>query len=108
MTPARQKILDEIIKVMEDRSATHGDALTNFDNLAEVWTWWLEKRGLIKGSNWLTPEDAAVMCTLAKIARKLSPSGLSNTENWIDGAGYEICGAEIAESRKANDEGKKA
>lgn len=105
MTPTRQKIIDELTKVMERRSADHGSAIDNFSNLAEVWNWWLLRRGPNRS---LTAKDAAVMCALAKIARMLSPEGLKNIDNFIDAAGYAICGAEIAIDRKAVNETPKA
>lgn len=108
MTPTRQKIIDELAKVMTERSNMHGKAEAHFAAVASVWTWWLANRGMIKGGCFFSPEDAAVMCALAKIARMLSLEGLKNTDNFIDAAGYAICGAEIAIDRKAVNEIAKA
>ena len=108
MTPTREKIIEELAKVMEDRSSTHGSAVANFSALAGVWTWWLVHRGMLKGGCFFSPEDAAVMCSLAKIARMLSKDGLKNIDNFIDAAGYAICGGEIADDKKAENEAEKA
>jgi hypothetical protein len=86
---------EEILKtasqyVTKDRAATHGDAEDNFDNIADLWSWWLHGREIYAINGF----DVAVMMTLFKIARiKANPS---HVDSYVDGAGYLAIAGEIA------------
>tara|TARA_R110000824_G_scaffold318826_1_gene505967 strand:+ start:1261 stop:1701 length:441 start_codon:yes stop_codon:yes gene_type:complete len=71
--------------VTKDRAADHGNMEDNFTNIAEYWSLHLD-----------TPvysDDVAVMMTLLKLARIKSNN--EHCDNWVDGAGYLACGAEL-------------
>jgi len=78
--------------VCKDRNATYGSVEDNFRNIADLWSWWLRKRGILTEPDaGLTVLDVAQMMGMVKIARKLtSPEHL---DNWIDDAGYSLCAA---------------
>jgi len=86
---------EEILKtasqyVTKDRATTHGDAEDNFDNIADLWSWWLHGREIYAINGF----DVAVMMTLFKIARiKANPS---HVDSYVDGAGYLAIAGEIA------------
>ena len=71
--------------VNKDRAATHGDMEENLTTIAELWGVYLERH--------VDPSDVAVMMTLLKLAR--IKSNREHCDNWIDGAGYLACGAEL-------------
>lgn len=97
-TSRRRYVLEQIAgAVCRDRQNTYGDAEDNFQNIADLWTWWLHKRGLLPGDKKVDALDVAQMSAFIKVARKL---GSGHLDNWIDGAGYEVCGAGILLSRQ--------
>ena len=87
----REEILNTASQyVTKDRAATHGDAEDNFDNIADLWSWWLHGREIYAINGF----DVAVMMTLFKIARiKANPS---HVDSYVDGAGYLAIAGEIA------------
>lgn len=87
----REEILSTASQyVTKDRAATHGDAEDNFDNIADLWSWWLHGREIYSINGF----DVAVMMTLFKIARiKANPS---HVDSYVDGAGYLAIAGEIA------------
>ena len=86
----RSTVLDLARKyVTKDRAADHGNMEDNFTKIAEYWSLHLD-----------TPvysDDVAVMMTLLKLAR--IKSNREHCDNWIDGAGYLACGAELVAKR---------
>jgi len=87
-TPAdfrRQALREVEACVCRDRQATYGDAEDNFAHIAQMW-------GAYKGVTF-SAGDIAAMMILVKVARmRTSPK---HYDNWIDAAGYAICGAGI-------------
>lgn len=80
-----------------DRAATHGDKSINFLNTADAWNAILRAKARRVG--YPTPValealDVANMLEAFKIARRYS--GSYNPDDYVDGAGYAGCGAEIA------------
>lgn len=72
--------------VTKDRADTHGDAESNFGQIAAYWSSHLDTP--------VTATDVAVMMTLMKLARiKANPQHI---DSWVDGCGYLACGGEIA------------
>lgn len=92
-TERRRKILAEIEKcVCRDRQNSYGDAEDNFAKIARYWSEW-------KGVEF-TEVDVAAMMVLMKLSRmKTSPF---NLDNWIDAAGYAVCGGGIASKANCN------
>jgi hypothetical protein len=87
----REEILNTASQyVTKDRATTHGDAEDNFENIADLWSWWLHGREIYAINGF----DVAVMMTLFKIARiKANPS---HVDSYVDGAGYLAIAGEIA------------
>jgi len=87
----REEILKTAIQyVTKDRAATHGDAEDNFDNVAELWSWWLHGREICAVNGF----DVGIMMALFKLARIKGNTG--HLDNFIDGAAYLALAGEIA------------
>lgn len=100
-TARRRAILREIEgAVCRDRQNTYGDAEDNFETIAELWNVYASRRGLIAslGSDGLyfSAADVAVMSGLIKVARLAASPG--HLDNWIDAAGYFVCGGGITKA----------
>lgn len=81
--------------VCKDRQATHGKPEQTFAAIASLWNAYLTAKAHIVGEPvTVSPTDVACMMTLFKIARSIGNP--QNPENWIDQAGYAVCGGEIA------------
>jgi hypothetical protein len=89
----RSEILDAAKgHITKDRAATHGNAESNFQTVAEFWNVWLGDRLNAP----LTNHDAAMMLALFKDARvKGNPT---HRDSYEDGVGYRAIAAEIAMS----------
>lgn len=96
--------VDELIRAVDvattaaslvggDRDRQHGAKLDNFNRIAAVWNAWLGIRKDPAGA--LTAHDVGVMMSLMKIAR--TQSGAFNIDDYVDGAGYLACAAEVAQ-----------
>lgn len=88
----RKQALAEVGKcVLQDRNASYGSPEDNFNDIAARWNLYLKRRGLLVGE--ITKGDVAAMMIDVKLARLgASPNKL---DNWIDAAGYAVCGAEV-------------
>lgn len=67
-----------------DRANSHGPKLRNHQNIATLWSAWLQVRR--DPSAPLTPADAAAMMVLLKLAR--SQLGGKNVDDALDAAAY--------------------
>ena len=86
----REKILQKAIKyITKDRNATHGDAEDNFDNVADLWNWWMHGREICTVNGF----DVAIMMTLFKLAR--IRSNTEHIDSYVDAAGYLALAGEI-------------
>lgn len=74
-----------------DRDRVHGNKITNFQNIALLWSAWLEMRG---ADFILTGADVAKLMTLLKIARM--ESGTHNVDDAVDACGYAAIAGELA------------
>lgn len=91
-TELRSKALTEVRGcVCRDRQNTYGDAEDNFADIAKFANVMLRR----KLSTDLDPTDVALFSLCIKMAR-LSTSP-EHRDNWIDTAGYSVCGAGILE-----------
>jgi hypothetical protein len=82
----RSEILDTAKEyVTKDRSATHGDAESNFGLIAAYWSAHLNKN--------ISAHDVAVMMTLLKLARMRSNP--AHVDSAVDAAGYSALAGEI-------------
>lgn len=89
----REQAVDIISKcVCKERNEAYGSVKENFGNIAELWSFWLKKRGMLSvAAPELTVLDVSQMIAFIKIARKLND--ITYLDNWIDDAGYNACGA---------------
>ncbi len=93
-TELRREALREVEGcVCRDRQATYGSAEDNFAVIAEFWTTHLRTRGLIAPRARIESFDVAAMSGLIKSAR--AAHNPRHRDNWVDLAGYAICGAGI-------------
>ena len=96
-TQRRKDLLAQVEAcVCKDRQSLYKDAEDNFAVIADYWNVWLKSRGFsvtVDGSPALDATDVAMMCALIKVARAASSPG--HIDNWVDLAGYSICGAGI-------------
>lgn len=82
--------------VAGDRHEKYGDKLTNHGNIAVLWNAYLRIRGFAdNNSNFIEPDDVAIMMALLKIARTCGGTEFV-MDNYVDGAGYMACAGEIA------------
>jgi hypothetical protein len=83
----RKALLLEVEQcVCKDRQKTHGDPEDNFADIAELWAVYKDRP--------FTSHDVAVMMVLVKVARL--KTSLEYKDNWIDIAGYAICGGSLS------------
>jgi len=85
--------LDEAKRIVcEERHNIHGLPEKSFKDISYLWEDYLtEKNG--NGSVSIKPHDVGVLMILLKIARIKGNDG-TNTDDWIDIAGYAACGRE--------------
>jgi len=81
----------EILKTAHDlvagaRGKQHGNILNTHENIALLWTAYRREK--------YTPLDVALMMSLLKIAR--TKDGETNSDDFIDGAGYLGVAGELA------------
>ena len=90
------EILQKTEKLVNDsRAKTHGDKIKNHENIARLWSSYLQNKTQLNIV--LSPEDVAQLMTLLKIAR--SQAGDHNIDDYIDGVGYQAIAGEIANKR---------
>ena len=92
-TEIRKALLNQVEQaVCVDRQVTHGRPENNFADIALMWQ-------IYKGTIF-TAQDVAAMMALVKIARvKWNPN---HQDNWIDIAGYAICGGSLPVEKPVN------
>ena len=78
--------------VQKDRAEQHGDYHENFQNIATLWSAYLDQS--------ISPEMVSVLLALMKIGR--TKSGSYNKDDWIDSNGYLAIGGEI-KSKEVDD-----
>ena len=90
------EILQKTEKLVNDsRAKTHGDKIKNHENIARLWSSYLQNKTQLNIV--LSPEDVAQLMTLLKIAR--SQAGEHNIDEYIDAVGYQAIAGEIANKR---------
>ncbi len=76
-----------------ERDVQYGTPEDNFARIADLWNAHLRIRKCVPPSHALTAEDVAWMLMQVKQARAVHGFHL---DNYIDAAGYVVCGGEIA------------
>ena len=92
----------EILKKTEklvstDRADKHGDKVENHENIARMWSSYLQNK--TKLNLIILPEDVANLMSLLKIAR--TQAGKFNLDDYIDACGYIAISGEIANKRQS-------
>jgi hypothetical protein len=93
-------ILSEAASIVDgERQKEYGSPAENFYRIAQLWTAYLDGRGLIDldRTDGITPTDYALMQALVKIARL--EHGYHH-DSVVDLAGYAACLAQINEAEK--------
>lgn len=86
----REEILQKAIQcVTVDRQATHGKPENSFQDIAHLWSWYLDIK--------IEPWQVAVMMSLFKHARH--KSNPSHEDNACDSAGYMAIATELLSSK---------
>ena len=89
-------ILKKTEKLVNDsRAKTHGDKVANHENIARLWSSYLQNKTQLNIN--LKAEDVANLMILLKVAR--SQAGEHNVDDYIDTCGYASIAGEIAEKR---------
>ena len=83
--------------VSESRHEKHGDKTINHENIARLWTGYLQNK--FKLALIILPEDVANLMVLLKIAR--TQAGQFNIDDQVDACGYAAISGEIAEKRNS-------
>ena len=73
--------------VSTDREKTHGNKKINHDNIAKMWSAYLDFD--------ISGRDVALMMVLLKVAR--TKAGSHNTDDYVDMGGYSRIAGELAE-----------
>ena len=90
------KILEQTKKLVStDREDKHGDKVQNHENIARLWSGFLQNK--TKLNIQLLPEDVANLMALLKIAR--TQAGQHNIDDYVDACGYSAIAGEIANKR---------
>jgi hypothetical protein len=90
------KILDKAKELVSgDRNQKHGDKVSNHENIARLWTSYLQNKTKINIV--VLPEDVANLMILLKVAR--TQAGEHNLDDYVDTCGYASIAGEIAEKR---------
>lgn len=88
----RKQVLDAAAAcVLQDRAASYGVLEDNFATIADLWSVYWQRRGLVN----FEAVDVAVMMGLLKVARLAGNP--KHADSWVDLAGYAACGAECAQ-----------
>jgi len=91
------KILEKVMALLTgDRQLKHGDKVKNHENIARLWTGYLQNKFKLNLN--ILPEDVAYMMALLKIAR--TQEGQANEDDDVDACGYVAIGGEIKHKRQ--------
>tara|TARA_B110000503_G_scaffold80352_1_gene123159 strand:+ start:231 stop:560 length:330 start_codon:yes stop_codon:yes gene_type:complete len=80
-----------------DRADKHGDKVENHENIARLWSSYLQNK--FKLNLIMLPEDVANLMSLLKIAR--TQAGSFNVDDYIDACGYLAISGEIRNKRES-------
>ena len=92
--------------VNEDRNDRYGEPEQNFENIASLWTAYLQARGSLYAGHELTGIDVALLMDLMKTARLIASP--DHADSWKDKAGYSACGYDLAILEDEENENLKA
>lgn len=82
----KQGLLEDVLKIVTgDRARTHGDVVDNHQNIARLWSAYLQRD--------VTADQVAIMMVLLKVAR--TQLGALNRDDYVDMIGYGAVAGEI-------------
>jgi|TARA_R100001509_G_scaffold77882_1_gene43574 hypothetical protein len=88
-----EKILDQAKKLIGGaRNTDYGDRLTNHQNIADLWSVFLQKK--------ITAHDVAICMALVKVARLIHSH---KSDNYVDLAAYSAIAGEISKRTEDKD-----
>lgn len=80
-------ILEEAAIIVDgDREKTYGDPAKNLNTIADLWTTWLQAKGVIRGNEIILADDVCVMMSLLKVARLANDQ--THRDSQVDVCGY--------------------
>lgn len=95
MSMTRHELLQAANNIVTaDRNEQYGEPEDNFENIARLWSAYLNG-SVTHEPECLGAEDVAIMMILFKVAR-LIDSNYNSMDSWVDIIGYAACGGEIA------------
>ena len=91
------EILEQTKKLVStDRATKHGDKVINHENIARLWTGYIQNKTKLLIT--VLPEDVANLMALLKIAR--TQEGEHNADDYVDACGYSAIAGEISGKRQ--------
>jgi hypothetical protein len=99
----RAEILKIALKLVTgNRQEQNGSIDKNHENIARLWTSYLQNEGLISKENNLTSLNVAILMCLLKIAR--SQAGEYNPDDYVDLCGYGSIAGQIADQNNPDND----
>lgn len=96
----RKSVLDQAAAVvLKNREAQYGSPEDSFGTIAEFWTTFLRRRGLLVEGKTLTSAEVAALMALLKLARIAET--INHADSIVDLAGYAACLGEVSSQTKA-------
>jgi hypothetical protein len=90
---ARGKILKATASIVDgERNRDYGEPFDDFTTTADLWTTYISRINVRRGSLKLQPHDVAAMMMLLKVARLTWTPEVK--DHWKDAIGYGACGWE--------------
>ena len=80
-----------------DRETTHGNKTDNHNNIARLWSGYLQNKFNSTDVS-VSAQDVATMMVLLKIAR--TQAGSHNVDDYVDACGYAAIAGEIADTKE--------
>ncbi len=94
-TLAREELLDEAKRIVSGvRDETYGTPENSFTTIADFWSTYLVRRGILPTGGFMEAHDVANMMSLLKLARLAADP--SHEDSYVDLAGYAATGYEVS------------
>lgn len=95
----RKSVLDQAAAVvLKNREAQYGSPEDSFGTIAEFWTTFLRRRGVLAEGKALTSAEVAALMALLKLAR--IGETIDHSDSIVDLAGYAACLGELSSQVK--------
>lgn len=91
----RKEVLEEAIRcVCTDRNEQYGEPEDSFEVIAELWSVYLRRVGVVPLPDCISAGDVAAMMGLFKIARMITSEN-AKPDTFVDACGYLACAGQI-------------